>query len=123
MNSYLEVGLCTPFPLNHALPGSWAAKVKFDEKRPYPRMCHATLSRSPDLGSLSKWPATDGVVLNSTGSGGNTRASSYRRLGTPYPDVVRLVKKLVSRPELGKQRTVVVDATGVGARAVHFQMK
>jgi hypothetical protein len=39
-------------------------------------------------------------------------------LGTTYPDVVRGVVKLAQRPELGGDRQLVVDATGVGRPVV-----
>ena len=35
-------------------------------------------------------------------------------LHTPYPDVVELVRRLVSLPELARRTTLVVDATEVG---------
>ena len=35
-------------------------------------------------------------------------------LHTPYPDVVELVRRLVSMPDLARWTTLVVDATGVG---------
>ena len=37
---------------------------------------------------------------------------------TPYPDVVELVRELVSAPALQGKSTLVVDATGVGAPVV-----
>ena len=40
------------------------------------------------------------------------------RLGTPYPDVVRVIKDIASSPVLDGRCTVVVDATGVGAPVV-----
>lgn len=39
-------------------------------------------------------------------------------LHTPYPDVVELVRRLVSLPELARRTTLVVDATGVGSPVV-----
>jgi hypothetical protein len=39
-------------------------------------------------------------------------------LQTPYPDVVELLRDLVSGPALAKRSTLVVDATGVGAPVV-----
>src|SRR5438094_9926159 len=35
-------------------------------------------------------------------------------LGTPYPDVVELVRRVVREKELAGRRTLVVEATGVG---------
>jgi hypothetical protein len=40
------------------------------------------------------------------------------RLGVPYPDVVRLIKDLVSTPVLAANCTLVLDATGVGTPVV-----
>jgi hypothetical protein len=40
------------------------------------------------------------------------------RLGTSYPDVVRVIKDLAASPVLEGRCTVVVDATGVGAPVV-----
>ena len=39
-------------------------------------------------------------------------------LQTPYPNVVELVRRLVSLPELARRTTLVVDATGVGTPVV-----
>ena len=40
------------------------------------------------------------------------------RLGTPYPDVVAMLRQLTNLPELARRSTLVVDATGVGAPVV-----
>jgi hypothetical protein len=41
-------------------------------------------------------------------------------LGTPYPDIVEALRKLLAQPELAHRSTVLVDATGVGAPIVDY---
>src|SRR6185295_15002303 len=40
------------------------------------------------------------------------------KLRTPYPDVVNRIRHVVMNPALGERRTLIVDATGVGAPVV-----
>ncbi len=40
------------------------------------------------------------------------------KLGTPYPEIVRSVGQLLTHPALGRDVTLVIDATGVGRAVV-----
>ena len=41
-------------------------------------------------------------------------------LGTPYPDIVETLRRLLAQPEFAHRSTLVVDATGVGAPIVDY---
>lgn len=71
-----------------------------------------------DLGQVSDYTAL--AVIEAVGDLGGNSTSYHCRylrrfpLGTPYPDVVREVQELMSRPPLRDRATLVVDGTGVG---------
>lgn len=65
-------------------------------------------------------PATYGHKLET-----ELRVKALERipLGTPYPDVVAMVKKVVKSPEIAGECLVAVDATGVGGPVVELMRR
>jgi hypothetical protein len=63
------------------------------------------------------------VILESCGDELLIHAAERVPLGTPYPEVVEIVRKVVRSPRLWKRCSAVVDASGVGEPVVDMMRK